>query len=235
MTAIDHGRRFSSRPQEERRSTEGAGMKRLVVVAASVAMLVGSGASAAFAGEVKGPPNQLNNTNETGALAHANSACAASGLERLRLGRPGTDGVAGADCGGLVEVLRASEGCRGQARTVQGRNRAEVRIALAPAFGRGPSCLAPGPHVNTCSDAPVVPFLTRHDDDSAGAWWAAAAEYPDGARHRRGTAMQLALGRLRRRGGGTGDRLGASAPRLVRRPGAGARRQRAEKRLESGR
>ena len=33
-----------------------------------------------FAGEVKGPPNQPNNTNETGALDHANSACAASGL-----------------------------------------------------------------------------------------------------------------------------------------------------------
>ena len=55
-------------------------MKRLVVVAASVAMLAGPGAGAAFAGEVKGPPNQPNNTNETGALAHANSACAASGL-----------------------------------------------------------------------------------------------------------------------------------------------------------
>src|SRR3954463_470453 len=55
-------------------------MKRLVVVAASVAMVVGPGASAALAGEVKGPPNQLNNTNETGALDHANSACAASGL-----------------------------------------------------------------------------------------------------------------------------------------------------------
>ena len=58
-------------------------MKRLVVVAASVAMLAGPGAGAAFAGEVKGPPNQPNNTNETGALAHANSACAASGLNDL--------------------------------------------------------------------------------------------------------------------------------------------------------
>ena len=58
-------------------------MKRLVVVAASVAMLVGPGASAAFAGEVKGPPNQPNNTDETAALAHANSACAASGLNDL--------------------------------------------------------------------------------------------------------------------------------------------------------
>jgi hypothetical protein len=38
------------------------------------------GASTVLAGEVKGPPNQINNTNETGALEHANSACAASGL-----------------------------------------------------------------------------------------------------------------------------------------------------------
>jgi len=55
-------------------------MKRLLVVAASVALLVGAGASGAFAGEVKGPPGTLNNINETGALDHANSACAASGL-----------------------------------------------------------------------------------------------------------------------------------------------------------
>jgi len=55
-------------------------MKRLLVVAASAAVLVGAGASGAFAGEVKGPPNQVDNTNETGALDHANSACAASGL-----------------------------------------------------------------------------------------------------------------------------------------------------------
>jgi len=61
-------------------------MKRLLVVAASVAVLVGAGASGAFAGEVKGPPgdpndpNQPHLTNTTGALDHANSACAASGL-----------------------------------------------------------------------------------------------------------------------------------------------------------
>jgi hypothetical protein len=55
-------------------------MRRLLVAAASVALLVSAGASGAFAGEVKGPPNQLNNTNETGALDHARSACAASGL-----------------------------------------------------------------------------------------------------------------------------------------------------------
>jgi hypothetical protein len=55
-------------------------MKRLVVVAVSAAVLVFTGGSAAFAGEVKGPPGVPDNTNETGALNHANSACAASGL-----------------------------------------------------------------------------------------------------------------------------------------------------------
>lgn len=43
-------------------------------------LLVALGAGTVLAGEVKGPPNQINNTNTTGALAHANSACAASGL-----------------------------------------------------------------------------------------------------------------------------------------------------------
>ena len=52
-------------------------MRRLLIVATAVAMLTAGGA---FAGEVKGPPNQINNTNETGALDHAQSACAASGL-----------------------------------------------------------------------------------------------------------------------------------------------------------
>ena len=52
-------------------------MRRLLIVASSVLALAAGGA---FAGEVKGPPGTLNNTNETGALDHANSACAASGL-----------------------------------------------------------------------------------------------------------------------------------------------------------
>ena len=57
-------------------------MKRLLVVATSVVVLAAGGA---FAGEVKGPPGTLNNTNETGALKHANSACAASGLNDFDL------------------------------------------------------------------------------------------------------------------------------------------------------
>lgn len=52
-------------------------MRRLLVVAAAAALLAAGGA---FAGEVKGPPNQIDNTNFTGALDHAHSACAASGL-----------------------------------------------------------------------------------------------------------------------------------------------------------
>ena len=63
-------------------------MKRLLIAAASVFLLVGAASSAALAGEVKGPPNQVNNTNETGALDHANSACAASGLNDFDLSDP---------------------------------------------------------------------------------------------------------------------------------------------------
>jgi hypothetical protein len=55
-------------------------MKRLFAGAVCAAALVVVPATAAFAGEVKGPPRVADNTNETGALDHANSACAASGL-----------------------------------------------------------------------------------------------------------------------------------------------------------
>ena len=64
-------------------------MKRLCITAASVFLLVGAASSAALAGEVKGPPNQVDNTNETGALDHANSACAASGLNDFDTTDPG--------------------------------------------------------------------------------------------------------------------------------------------------
>ena len=62
-------------------------MKRLLVVAASVAMLA-TGPGGLSAGEVKGPPGTLDNTNRTGALEHANSACAASGLNDFDLADP---------------------------------------------------------------------------------------------------------------------------------------------------
>jgi hypothetical protein len=60
------------------------GIKRVIAASAlCVAGVVGGTASGVFAGEVKGPPGTINNTNETGALDHARSACAASGLNDL--------------------------------------------------------------------------------------------------------------------------------------------------------
>jgi len=56
-------------------------MKRRLLAIATSLVVVGAGA--AFAGEVKGPPGQLNNTNTTAAPANANSACAYSGLNDL--------------------------------------------------------------------------------------------------------------------------------------------------------
>ena len=57
-------------------------MRRLLLVAVLAALMVVASAGAAFAGEVKGPSTfgVEHNTNKTGALDHANSACAASGL-----------------------------------------------------------------------------------------------------------------------------------------------------------
>lgn len=55
-------------------------IKRLGLAVAVAAFVLSFSASAVFAGEVKGPPGVLNNTNETGALDHANSISAASGL-----------------------------------------------------------------------------------------------------------------------------------------------------------
>jgi hypothetical protein len=54
--------------------------RRLFSVMAAALLVFAIGAGTVLAGEVKGPPNQINNTNTTGALEHANSACAASGL-----------------------------------------------------------------------------------------------------------------------------------------------------------
>jgi hypothetical protein len=70
-------------------SPKGERMKRLIVVAVSVAALAGAGANAALAGEVKGPPWQPDNNNDTGALLVAHSACAASGLNDLDSTDPG--------------------------------------------------------------------------------------------------------------------------------------------------
>jgi hypothetical protein len=55
-------------------------MRRQLAVAAFVSALV---AGLATAGEVQGPPGTPNNTDQTGAPSHANSACAFSGLNDM--------------------------------------------------------------------------------------------------------------------------------------------------------
>ena len=55
-------------------------LRRLFSAMCATLLVFALGAGTVLAGEVKGPPNQINNTNKTGALEHANSACAASGL-----------------------------------------------------------------------------------------------------------------------------------------------------------
>ena len=62
--------------------------RRLSSALCAALLVFALGASTVLAGEVKGPPNQINNTNETGALDHANSACAASGLNDFDLSDP---------------------------------------------------------------------------------------------------------------------------------------------------
>lgn len=60
-------------------------MKRFLAVACCAAAILGASAGQALAGEVKGPSTP-SNTNDTGALDHANSICAASGLNDLNVG-----------------------------------------------------------------------------------------------------------------------------------------------------
>jgi hypothetical protein len=58
-------------------------MRRFGAAVAVAAIVLSLSASAAFAGEVKGPPGTIDNTNDTAAPAHANSICAFSGLNDL--------------------------------------------------------------------------------------------------------------------------------------------------------
>ena len=77
-------------------------------------------AAGAIAGEVKGPPNQIDNTNTTGALDHADSACAASGLNDFDtsdpLDRLASQVQTAADCWkfyGLPHGVVGSRACKG--------------------------------------------------------------------------------------------------------------------------
>ena len=68
--------------------------RSLLAVAVCTVAFAGVSASGAIAGEVKGPPGdgttqEGGNPNKTGALDHANSACAASGLNDYDLDTEG--------------------------------------------------------------------------------------------------------------------------------------------------
>jgi hypothetical protein len=65
------------------------GKRSILATAACTAAVVGAGAGAAFAGEVKGPPGRAGeigsgSEENTAAPTHANSICAFSGLNDFR-------------------------------------------------------------------------------------------------------------------------------------------------------
>ena len=57
--------------------------QQLFAISACAVMLLGVSLGNAFAGEVKGPPGTVDNTDFTAAPEHANSNCAYSGLNDL--------------------------------------------------------------------------------------------------------------------------------------------------------
>ena len=61
--------------------------RRFGVAVSATAVVLCLSAGAALAGEVKGPPGTIDNTNRTAAPAHANSACAFSGLNDFNNGQ----------------------------------------------------------------------------------------------------------------------------------------------------
>ena len=94
-------------------------MRRLGLATSVAALVLSLGASAALAGEVKGPPTGgAPNTNyNTAATSHANSACVFSGLNDFQNGQTDkqtqtpADGPPGAPGHGAGEEFPI--GCRG--------------------------------------------------------------------------------------------------------------------------
>ena len=90
---------------------------RRIGVAVSVAAVVLTlSASAVFAGEVKGPPGTIGNTNDTAAPAHANSACAFSGLNDFNNGQTASQVQTAADSWKYYGLPKGSPGTLGLCR-----------------------------------------------------------------------------------------------------------------------
>jgi hypothetical protein len=95
-------------------------MRRLITAALLAATAVVVPATGAWAGEVKGPGEMgVPNTNTTGALDHARSACAASGLNDFIDGQTASRVQTAADSWKYYDLPKGSPGtlglCRGSA------------------------------------------------------------------------------------------------------------------------
>jgi hypothetical protein len=88
-------------------------MKRFGVAVSVTAVVLTLSASAAFAGEVKGPPGTIDNTNDTAAPAHANSACAFSGLNDYNNGQTVSQVQTAADSWKYYGLPKGSPGTLG--------------------------------------------------------------------------------------------------------------------------
>ena len=92
-------------------------MRRLVALTlCATAFTIGGSATTAFAGEVKGPPGQINNQNDTAAMTHANSACAASGLNDYNNGQTVSQVQTAADSWRYYGLPKGSPGTLGLCR-----------------------------------------------------------------------------------------------------------------------
>lgn len=92
-------------------------LSRMGIAVGTATLLLCLAAGSALAGEVKGPPNQINNTDRTAAMSHANSACAASGLNDFGQGQVDSQVQTAADSWKYYELPKGSVGtwglCRG--------------------------------------------------------------------------------------------------------------------------
>jgi len=90
--------------------------RRFGVAVSVAAVALTLSASVAFAGEVKGPPGTIHNTNDTAAPAHANSACAFSGLNDYNQGQTLSQVQTAADSWKYYGLPKGSPGTLGLCR-----------------------------------------------------------------------------------------------------------------------
>ena len=91
-------------------------LSRLGVAISAAAVVLSLSASLAFAGEVKGPPGTIDSTNRTGAPAHANSACAFSGLNDYNNGQTASQVQTAADSWKYYGLPKGAPGTLGLCR-----------------------------------------------------------------------------------------------------------------------